>query len=54
MGASAEKPFGTDTAADWAVEFECAVHVPGELLIEVTLAGCCPSRGNSVSSAGGV
>jgi hypothetical protein len=54
MGASAEELFGTDTAADWAVEFECAAQVSGERLVEVTLAGCCPSRGNTVSWAGGV
>jgi hypothetical protein len=54
MGTSAEEPFGTDPAADWAVEFECAAQVSGEGLIEVTQAGCCPSRGNTVSWAGGV
>jgi hypothetical protein len=45
MGASAEESIDADTAAEWAVEFECAAQVSGERLIEITLVGCCPPDG---------
>jgi hypothetical protein len=53
MGAWAEEPFGTDIAAGWAVEFDRSVQVSGMRLIEVALAACCRSCGNTVSRTGG-